>query len=113
MGVKLPPSTQIRVKLKAQQGRCLHQVDCETPNPGILNNNCFCYNKTSQFSQNPPVYQKHQNNVLHCNVIMDVSPESGSFEMGCRPNFSASISHICEEVIKQEEPLNLIFKNIE
>ena len=36
-----PPLIQIRVKLKAQQGRYVHQVDYKTPNPGTLNNNCF------------------------------------------------------------------------
>ena len=58
-----------------------------------------------QFSQNPPIYQKRQNDVLRGNLNMDVSSKSGNFDIGRRPYFSASISYIYEKAIKQKEPL--------
>ena len=36
---------------------------------------------------------------------MDVSPESGDYAFERTPNFSTSISYICEKAIKQKEPL--------
>ena len=40
-GVKLLPPSKIKVKLKAQKGTYVHQVDYKTPNPGTLNHNCL------------------------------------------------------------------------
>ena len=67
----------------------------------LLHFNILLQKNITQFSQNPPIHQKRQNDVLSCNMIMDVSPKSGNFDISRRPNFSASISHIFEKAIKQ------------
>ena len=63
-----PPPTQIRFKLKAQQGRCVHQVDSKTPNPGTLNHNCF--KVFSQFFESRRYDMDTEKILLHFNFLL-------------------------------------------
>ena len=72
----------------------------------------FCYSKTSQFSQNPPIHQKCQNDVLCGNMNMDVPPKSDNYAIIHRPNFSVSFSHTCEKKDKTEGAIERCFVKI-
>ena len=71
----------------------------------LLHFNVLMRQNVTQFSQNPLIHQKRQNNVLCGNKNMDVSPNPGNYAIGSTPNFSASISHTCQKAIEQKEPL--------
>ena len=110
----------------------MYQVDSKKQKPGTLNHTyikllvnfgrmgdmiwtqirfcyilIFCHSKTSHsFLRIHRSTKKRHNHVSRGNMNMDVSPKSGNYAIGRKPNFSASISHTCEKKIKQKEPLN-------
>ena len=71
----------------------------------LLHFNILLQQNVTQFCQNPLIHQKRQNDTSRGNMNMDVSPKSGIYAIGRRPNFSASISYACEKKIKQKDPL--------
>ena len=71
----------------------------------LLYLNILLQQNVTQFSQNPPIHHKRRNDVLRDKMNMDVSCKSNNYTIGRTPNFSASISHICEKAIKQRKPL--------
>ena len=89
-------------------------MDCKKPNPATLSQNCIKVNfgivedmiwtqirfyflqqqNVTQFSENPLIHQKHENDVLCGNVNMEVSPTSGNYAISRIPNFSTIITHL-------------------
>ena len=57
----------------------------------LLHFNSLPQQNVTQFSQNPLIHQKRQNEVLRGNMNMNVSPKSGNYAIGRTPIFSASI----------------------
>ena len=56
----------------------------------LLHFNILPRQDVTQFSQNPLIHQKSQNDVL-CGDV-NISPKSGNYAIGRTRNFSASIS---------------------
>ena len=75
------------------------------PNKILLHFNILLPQNVTQFSQNPFVQQKRQNDFYRDNINMHLSPKSGNYAIGCTPTFSESISHNCEKAIKKSKPL--------
>ena len=71
------------------------------PNKILLHFNILLQQNVTQFSQNPSVQQKRQNDFYRDNINMHLSPKSGNYATGCIPTFSESISHSCEKAIKK------------
>lgn len=68
----------------------------------LLHFNSLPQQNVTQFSQNPLIHQKRQNEVLRGNMNMNVSPKSGNYAIGRTPIFSASIG--LKLLMTQTEP---------